>query len=84
MSYSSLIRHSINIQNVFKKYLLSYVSYSFLISIIFLNSIYINKIFIFITFFLFHFLIITFFSQKIVNGITFNQCLNNIESIKKL
>ena len=85
MSYSNLIRHSINIQNVFKKNIfLSYVFYSFLISILFLNGFYTNKIFIFITFFLFHFSIISFFSQKIINGITFNQCLNNIESIKKL
>lgn len=85
MSYLNLIKHSINIQNVFKKNIfLSYIIYSFLISILFSSSFSFNIIFILITLFIFHFFIIVFFSQKMANGVTFNQCLNNIESIKKL
>tara|TARA_B100000902_G_scaffold242574_1_gene229676 strand:- start:2411 stop:3292 length:882 start_codon:yes stop_codon:yes gene_type:complete len=85
MSYLNLIKHSINIQNVFKKNIfLTYIIYSFLISILFSSSFSFNIIFILITLFIFHFFIIVFFSQKMANGVTFNQCLNNIESIKKL
>ena len=85
MSYSSLIKHSINIQNVFKiNIFFSYIFYSILIFIIFLDNFNLGSALIMIALFIFHFSIIAFFSQKIVNGITFNKCLNNIESIKRL
>ena len=85
MSYSSLIKHSINIQNVFKiNIFFSYIFYSILILIIFLDNFNLGSALIMIALFIFHFSIIAFFSQKIVNGITFNKCLNNIESIKRL
>ena len=85
MSYSSLIMHSLNIQSVFlKNIFLSYFFYSSVFLFL-----YVFKFFEMIALVLFflligHFFIIIFSVKKKINGITFNLCLNNIKSIKKI
>ena len=85
MSYLGLIKHSLNIHSVYKKNIFfSYIFYS--IAITFLSLKYISAIYIFIviSLFIFHIIILINFTQTNVNGITFNHCLNNIKSVKKL
>ena len=85
MSYVSLIKHSINIQSIFKKNIfLSYIFYSLLIFNFVIGDFSLKLSWIVIPLFIFHFFIIAFFSQKKEKGITFNTCLNNIKSIKRL
>ena len=85
MSYLNLIRHSINIQNVFKKnVLIAHIFYSSIMVIFSFIGLPIEYVFLIINFFVLHLLFIVLFSQKKVNGITFNTCLNNIKSLKKL
>ena len=85
MSYSSLIMHSLNIQSVYlKNIFLSYFFYSSVFLFL-----YVFKIFEMIALVLFflligHFFIIIFSVKKKIDGITFNLCLNNIKSIKKI
>lgn len=85
MSYLSLINHSINIQSVFKKnILIYYLIYSFILIFLYFFK-FLGIVAIVLIFFLFaHYLIINFGINKKVNGITFNLCLNNIKSIKKI
>jgi polyisoprenyl-phosphate glycosyltransferase len=85
MSYSGLINHSVNIQSVYMKNI--FISYVIYLS--FLIFLYVTKLFGFIDFILLalliaHFLIIGFSFKEKINGITFNICLNNIKSIKKI
>ena len=85
MSYLNLIRHSINIQNVFKKnVLISHIFYSSIMVIFSFIGLPVEYVFLIINFFVLHLLVIFLFSQKKINGITFNTCLNNIMSLKKL
>ena len=83
MSYLGLIKHSLNIQAVYKKnifviytlYTLALISFSFFSAI---------NILIIIFLFIFHIIILINFAQWNVNDITFYTCLNNIKSVKKL
>jgi polyisoprenyl-phosphate glycosyltransferase len=85
MSYLGLIKHSLNIHSVYKKNIFfSYIFYSIAITFLFLKYISAIYIFIVISLFIFHIIILMNFAQTNVNGITFNQCLNNIKSVKKL
>ena len=85
MSYLNLVKHSINIQSVFKKNVfILYVVYSFLIFTLSFNNFFTKTSYFMIISFIIHFFVIIFFSQKRVNGISFKECLNNIKSIKKL
>lgn len=85
MSYLGLIKHSLNIQAVYKKNIFfSYVAYSFIL-MFFWNIVFSKTIVaIFISIFTIHFLVLTYLTLKKDNGITFNRCLNNIKSIKNL
>ena len=81
MSYFGLIIHSLNIQAVFmKNILILYVFYFFLFLYMF-NFLTLTSVLL--LFFIAHFLILIFNVKKKNNGITFNNCLNNIRSIKK-
>ena len=81
MSYFGLIIHSLNIQSVFmKNILILYVFYFFLFLYMF-NFLTLTSVLL--LFFIAHFLILIFNVKKKNNGITFNNCLNNIKSIKK-
>ena len=81
MSYFGLIIHSLNIQSVFmKNILILYVFYFFLFLYMF-NFLTLTSVLL--LFFIAHFLILIFNVKKKNNGITFNNCLNNIRSIKK-
>ena len=82
MSYFGLIIHSLNIQAVFmKNILILYVFYFFLFLYMF-NFLTLTSVLL--LFFIAHFLILIFNVKKKNNGITFNNCLNNIRSIKKI
>ena len=81
MSYFGLIIHSLNIQSVFmKNILILYVFYFFLFLYMF-NFFTLTSVLL--LFFIVHFLILILNVKKKINGITFNNCLNNIRSIKK-
>jgi len=83
MSYYGLINHSLNIQSVFiKTVFVSYIFYLFLFLYIFnfFKLIAVLLLFSIIA----HFFAIIFSVKKRINGITFNLCLNNIRSIKKI
>ena len=81
MSYFGLIIHSLNIQSVFmKNILILYVFYFFLFLYMF-NFFTLTSVLL--LFFIAHFFILIFNVKKKINGITFNNCLNNIRSIKK-
>ena len=81
MSYFGLIIHSLNIQYVFmKNILILYVFYFFLFLYMF-NFFTLTSVLL--LFFIAHFFILIFNVKKKINGITFNNCLNNIRSIKK-
>ncbi len=85
MSYSSLIVHSLNIQSVYlKNIFLSYFFYSSVFLFLYVFKFF--EIIALVLFFLLigHFCIIIFSVKKKINGITFNLCLNNIRSIKKI
>lgn len=81
MSYFGLIIHSLNIQYVFmKNILILYVFYFFLFLYMF-NFFTLTSVLL--LFFIAHFFILIFNVKKKINGITFNNCLKNIRSIKK-
>jgi polyisoprenyl-phosphate glycosyltransferase len=81
MSFLSLIKHSLSIQAVYRKNVFfSFTAYSLII--IFFFNIFLSKIIIGI--FICYFIILINLTKKIINGVTFNQCLNNIKSIKNI
>ena len=84
MSYYGLINHSLNIQFVYMKNIIfSYVIYSsiFIFLYLFLHT---DIVLMFLLLIIAHFVLITLSVKKKVNGITFNLCINNISSIKKI
>tara|TARA_Y100000389_G_scaffold195540_1_gene227095 strand:- start:2088 stop:2975 length:888 start_codon:yes stop_codon:yes gene_type:complete len=85
MSYLELIKHSFNIQAVYrKKIFFSYLLYSSILALLSLyNFITINFTILFLLF-IFHIIILKIFEQTQVNNISFNQCLKNIKSVEKL
>ncbi len=83
MSYFNLFKHGLNIQSVYKKnVLISYFFYSLIL--IFLTVFGLSKFItiILIIFFIFHLFLLVSSSREKIDGITFNQCLNNIKSFK--
>lgn len=85
MSYSALISHSLNIQfvyirNIFVSYIIYTTLFIFLYTLSLFKSIVILSLLLLVT----HFLIIISCVKKEINGISFNLCLKNIESIKKI
>ena len=84
MSYYGLINHSLNIQFVYiKNITFSYFIYSsILIFLYFFHSFLLALMLLVLI--IAHFFSIIVSVKKKVNGITFNLCLNNIKSIKKI
>lgn len=85
MSYLGLISHSLKIQSVYKKNIyISYLLYSFILLFLYIFNFFGLITFFLIFFLIIHILIISFGINRNTNGITFNLCLNNIKSIKKI
>ena len=85
MSYSALIIHSLNIQAVYKKNIFfAYILYSISFIFLYILSSFQYIMIMILILFTAHFLIIASCVKKTINGITFNFCLKNIKSIKKI
>lgn len=85
MSYLGLFKHAISIHSVYKKNIfLSYLVYLFILIFLSFNDLPRMTVTLLVLFFISHFLILIFLNQRVVNGVTFDKCLNNIKSIKKL
>ncbi|MBL6861365.1 MAG: glycosyltransferase [Candidatus Pelagibacter bacterium] len=85
MSYSGLVSHSINIQSVYMKNIfISYALYSAIFIFLYVTKLLGFIVLILLTLLIVHFLIIALSFKEKIDRITFNICLNNIKSIKKI
>jgi len=85
MSYLALIIHSLNIQSVYKKNIFfAYMLYSIFFIFLYILSFFKFTMILLLILFTTHFLIIISCAKKTINGITFNFCLKNIKSVKKV
>ena len=85
MSYLALIIHSLNIQSVYKKNIFfAYILYSIFFIFLYISSFFKFTVILLLILFTVHFLIIISCVRKKINGITFNFCLKNIKSVKKV
>ncbi len=85
MSYKALISHSLNIQTVFiKNIFLSYIIYSIFFIFLFIINLFKLIAILFLILLFAHFLIILSHLKEKNNEVSFNLCLKNIKSIKKI
>ena len=85
MSYTALISHSLNIQTVFiKNIFLSYIIYSIFFIFLFIINLFKLIAILFLILLFAHFLIILSRLKEKNNEVSFNLCLKNIKSVKKI